>query len=347
LGFDLRKKLRFLSQPLPNLSPILSNGSVTEDAQSIPSALTADAATVSDVLECAGPRLETWLAAEALGDSVRSALASVHVPLALWLASQRGRRADPLICGIAGGQGSGKSSLAALLALLLEHGLGLRVAVLSLDDLYLTRSERERLAAEVHPLLATRGLPGSHDVALGSSVLDSLCAAGTNAVVSCPRFDKARDERAPASEWPKRRGPIDIVLFEGWCLGAEPETAAALDIPINDFERERDPDASYRRYVDAQLAGPYRQLFARLDLLVFLAVPDMASVRRWRTEQENKLAAREAAAPGLMSPAELESFVQRFERITRRMLAQTPERARIVLRLGVDHGVRAVELRAD
>jgi pantothenate kinase-related protein Tda10 len=72
--------------------------------------------------------------------------------------------ARPLVVGLTGPQGSGKSTLAARLPDLLAAA-GLNAGVLALDDLYLTKAERQRLAADVHPLFATRGVPGTHDVA--------------------------------------------------------------------------------------------------------------------------------------------------------------------------------------
>ncbi len=296
------------------------------------------------VLQRAWPALQPWLAQQAFGDTLREALEPLYVPLAGWLATRRQRQGTPLIAAIAGAQGSGKSSLAALLQPLLREGLGLRATALSLDDLYLTRAQRARLAREVHPLLATRGLPGTHDVALGLRVLDALRDAAPGERVRVPRFDKARDERVEQARWPVWRGPTDLVLFEGWCLGAEPEPEAALQQPLNAFEREQDVDGRFRRHVNAQLASSYRPLFARLDALIFLAVPDMACVRRWRGRQEQQLAARAPDAPGLMDAQQLESFVQSFERISLRMLEQTPAHAQIVLRLNHAHHFGALEL---
>jgi len=305
-----------------------------------------DGSTVpADVLERARPAVEAFLAAEGLGAALGPALEALIVPLSCFVAERRRLAGRPIVLGIAGAQGSGKTTLAALLALLLEHGLGLRAVALSLDDFYLTRDERARLARELHPLLATRGLPGSHDVALALRVLDQLLGADAGVPVHYPRFDKARDERVAEEAWPSWRGPTDVVVLEGVCLGAEPAPDAALATPINAFEREHDGDGRFRRYVDAQLAGPYRALFARVDLLVFLAVPDMGSVRRFRGEQERRLVARSPNAPGLLGPGELERFVQRFERISLRMLAQTPARADVVLRLDRDHACVGVDIK--
>ncbi|HEY0504822.1 MAG TPA: kinase, partial [Lysobacter sp.] len=132
------------------------------------------------------------------------------------------------VYGICGLQGSGKSTLAAQLAAM-ARSRGLRVAVLSVDDLYFGRGERRRLARRVHPLLATRGPPGTHDVTLGCVTLDAL-RAGTP--VALPRFDKPADTRLPPSRW-RRVEAVDLVLFEGWFLCTPPQDEAALREPIN------------------------------------------------------------------------------------------------------------------
>lgn len=224
--------------------------------------------------------------------------------------------------GISGAQGSGKSTLALALAALLESA-GRRCAILSLDDLYLGPQARAGLARRVHPLFAVRGPPGTHDPALGLSVLEALSRPGP---VRLPRFDKAHDAPVPAGDLPVFAGPADVVIFEGWCLGARPDPGAATARPINALERDQDPDGAWRRAVEAALAGPYADLFAAPDLTVFLRAPDFATVRRWRGEQEADLARAIAAGrPGrAMDEAELDDFLARYERITRRLIADPP-----------------------
>jgi D-glycerate 3-kinase len=263
--------------------------------------------------------------------------------LSAWTARRRATRSGALVLGIAGAQGTGKSTLAGLLAQQLAREHALRTAVLSLDDLYLTRAERERLARDVHPLLRTRGVPGTHDVALGSSLIAALRAAGTGERVRVPRFDKAGDDRRPPERWAEIEGALGVLIFEGWCLGARPEGEAALAAPLNALERDEDPDGRFRRYVNAQLAGPYSALFAAIDALVFLAAPDLQCSLAWRTQQEHELAARE---PGraVMSDAQLARFVQHYERISRHMLAELPARADALLRLRPDHGCASMTL---
>jgi D-glycerate 3-kinase len=280
----------------------------------------------------------TWLAAllreENLPAEFAAEIEALHAPLAARIAAVA--MGPAFLVGICGPQGSGKSTTVAVVAALLE-ARGLKVATLSLDDLYLPRADREALARDVHPLLRTRGVPGTHDVALGLAVLDDLAGQGETAL---PRFDKASDDRAPVDAWPVVAGPVDVVLFEGWCVGARPEPPQALAAPLNALERERDPDGTWRAYVNAALAGPYRALFARLDLLVLLTAPDFETVLAWRREQEAKLRGRLAeagqGADRAMSDEEVAVFVQHYERLSRHIAREMPARADLVVALDAD-----------
>lgn len=242
----------------------------------------------------------------------------------------------PLILGICGSQGSGKSTLARGLI----ERLGVRAAALSLDDLYLGKAARAGLAREVHPLLATRGVPLTHDVALGCAILDGVKAGQP---VRLPRFDKASDEPLPHAQWEAIDGPIDLLILEGWCVGAVAQAEADLAAPVNDLERAEDPDGIWRRAVNAALAGPYQALFARIDRLVLLAAPGFDVVRGWRTQQEADLRAMLAAqgrdAALAMTDAQIARFIQHYERITRAILQEMPDRADLTLRLGPDREV--------
>ena len=234
-----------------------------------------------------------------------------------------------LVVGLCGAQGSGKTTLTAALAAALEAD-GIATATLSLDDLYLTRAERRELARDVHPLLATRGVPGTHDVALGMAVIDAL-ARGEPAAL--PRFDKGRDDREPVAEWPLAPADTQVLLFEGWCVGALPQAAAALIEPLNRLEAEEDPEGVWRVYANSALAGSYQDLFARIDLLVLLAAPDWSVVAGWREQQEAQL---RAVSPGAMTPPQVQRFIQHYERLTRWIHAEMPGRADLVVRLDAD-----------
>ena len=243
----------------------------------------------------------------------------------------------PLVVGICGAQGSGKSTLVAALAERLAEE-GIAAATLSLDDLYLTRAERLRLASEVHPLFATRGVPGSHDIALGLSVLDAL-ARGEAAQL--PRFDKALDDRVRQRDWPSAPADTQVVLLEGWCLGARAQPAKALAAPVNALEQNEDTHANWRCHTNAALSGPYRQLFDRINQLILLAAPSWEIVAKWREQQEAELRAQTSGA-GVMTPAEVQRFIQHYERLTRWILAEMPKRADLVVRLGEQREVLGI-----
>lgn len=231
----------------------------------------------------------------------------------------------PLIVGLCGSQGSGKSTVSAALATRFE-----RAVTFSIDDLYLGHVDREELARRVHPLLATRGVPGTHDPALGIEVLKGLLRSEP---VPLPQFDKANDDRVPCENWPLVPGGRELVIFEGWCVGALPQQPQDLVQPVNSLEAKEDRDGRWRRFVNDALAGEYQRLFGCIDMLVLLAAPDWETVLRWRMQQEHELRASSPDGTRIMGDQQVVRFVSHFERLTRRILAEMPERADLVIRL--------------
>jgi len=223
------------------------------------------------------------------------------------------------VFGIGGLQGSGKSTLAAQLVAAAGEA-GLAAASVSLDDFYLTAAQRRALARDVHPLLATRGPPGTHDVALALATLDALRRGEAPAL---PRFDKLGDDRLAPAHWPRPPTPLDLLVLEGWCLGVPAEAEDTLREPLNALEREEDGDGRWRRWCNAALARDYPPLWARIDALWFLQPPDFGIVHDWRGEQERAL---QAAEPGraAMDRAALERFIQHYERVGRQSLRTMP-----------------------
>ena len=220
------------------------------------------------------------------------------------------------VIGISGGQGSGKSTLAALLTKAMELE-GQKTVACSLDDFYLTRAARRRLAGTVHPLLATRGVPGTHDIELALDTISNLAAGAPTRV---PRFDKGLDDRAPEESWTAVRG-TRAVVFEGWCLGVTPQPETLLGAPVNELEANEDPQAEWRTHVN-DACRRYAPLWALVDWWIYLEAPDMACVRRWRGEQENRL-----PRDRRMSEAELDRFLGHYERLTLWLKSRFPGRA--------------------
>ena len=259
-----------------------------------------------------------------------------------------GRHDRLTVLGLSGAQGSGKSTLAAALRQRLDAE-GVPTAILSLDDLYLTRADRLRLGAEVHPLLATRGVPGTHDVALGLATIAAL-ERGEPALL--PRFDKARDDRRAPTEADRAPARTRLLVFEGWCIGARPQTEAALAEPMNALEAEEDRAGVWRHTVNAALAGPYAALWARIDALAMLRAPDFATIVGWRQQQERALRKDVGdcpglAGPGVMTDSAVTRFVAHYERITRHLLADLPGRADCIIDLAPDRHVTRIAMAPD
>lgn len=240
-----------------------------------------------------------------------------------------------MLIAINGSQGSGKSTLGAYLAQALTSVQGLQGVSLSIDDFYLTRARRKQLARDVHPLLRTRGVPGTHDIGLLAKTLDGLAhAVSGDAPVPVPSFDKSRDDRRPVEDWPRVSGPVDVIILEGWCLGATSEAPEALAAPVNALERNEDADVSWRGYCDQSLREHYEPFYRNVDLWVMLKAPGFESVLAWRQEQEDKLAvAVGGAGRGLMSREELQRFVAHYERYTRQCLQQLPATVDVLFEL--------------
>ena len=236
-----------------------------------------------------------------------------------------------LLVGVSGCQGSGKTTLASLLVLLLRELLELKSVNLSIDDFYLTHTERQMLSHTVHPLLATRGVPGTHDVRLA---LDTIKALRKPGVVTIPRFNKAIDDRAPPGEWPRVQAPVDVIVLEGWCLSIGPQSHEQLESAINSLEEQEDSAGAWRRYVNERIGQEYAQLYDMVDYLVMLKAPDFAQVFEWRQNQEDKLAAKSTGTgTRIMNREQLSRFIQHYERITRHGLETLPLKADVVFQL--------------
>jgi D-glycerate 3-kinase len=254
------------------------------------------------------------------------------------IAKMRGRASALQVIGINGAQGTGKSTLAKLLQRLISAD-GFNVVNLSIDDFYYPGHKRKALAQTVHPLLRSRGVPGTHDVALAIEIVESLRALTDIEQLTLPAFDKAMDEPVVAEECIGVYGPVHLLLLEGWFMGAKPEQESALDMAVNELERLQDSDKTWRRYVNTQLAGDYQKLFQMLDMLVLLQAPSFEQVYEWRTLQEHKLISSQPSGTATLTDAQLVDFIQHFERLTRHCLKILPARANVVLHLNAQHRI--------
>lgn len=275
--------------------------------------------------------LQQFAQHERLPESYLHTVEQWFLPLAEDILGRVAHSHQALLVGVSGCQGSGKTTLASLLVLLMRELLGLKCINLSIDDFYLTHAERQQLSRTVHPLLATRGVPGTHDVQLA---LDTIAALRKSGVVAIPRFNKAVDDRAPQGDWPKVQAPVDVIVLEGWCLSIGPQSHVQLEEAINSLEEREDSEGAWRRYVNERIVREYAQLYDLVDYLVMLKAPDFAKVFEWRQNQEDKLAAQSAGqGTRIMNREQLRRFIQHYERITRYGLDTLPLKADVVFQL--------------
>ena len=246
-----------------------------------------------------------WAKTEAVEMAQLEMLWQLWLPLAMQLDQAQRAIARPLIQGILGGQGTGKTTLAAILTHLLTH-LGHTVCELSIDDLYKTYADRQAIQ-EQDPRLKWRGPPGTHDVEVGIAALQQLRDA-VDTPVALPRFDKALWDGAGDRVDPIFVSNVDIVLFEGWFVGTRPVDSAV-------FEAAPDPivtagDRQFAKDINAALCA-YEPLWDVLDRLIVLSPVDYRLSKQWRQEAEQRM---RAAGRGGMSDAEIEEFVTYFWR---------------------------------
>ena len=258
-------------------------------------------------------------------------------PLGEVLAEHQSSAARTLLVAVNGSQGSGKSTLCDYLCSLLQADYGLACISLSLDDFYLTAHQRRQLSMNVHPLLATRGVPGTHDMGLLSRTLDGLLAGDT---VSVPRFDKSADDRVPDVEWQQVNEPVQLVLLEGWCMGAMAQPVDELVEPLNALEANDDADGRWRNYVNTVLTEKFSPLYRRVDRWVMLQAPSFDCVYEWRLEQEQKLASS-GAGDAIMNAAEIARFIQFYQRLTEHCLSRLPARVDHLYRLDEQRNIES------
>ena len=240
------------------------------------------------------------------------------------LVRQRGIR----VLAISGSQGSGKSTLAAMLVRALSVE-GVRASAVSIDDFYLSKKARRALAAAVHPLLVTRGVPGTHDHAWLAKLLRHHLA---DEAASIPRFDKATDDRSGEEVI-----DTDCLILEGWCVGVTCQEPEALALPINALEVIEDPDGVWRHWVNAQI-NHYKPIWEAVEFWVHLRVPDFAQVYEWRARQETDISPAHR-----MADAALKRFIQHYERLTRHLWRSPLSRPGLKVELDADHDVVSVQ----
>jgi D-glycerate 3-kinase len=245
------------------------------------------------------------------------------------------------IIGLAGGQGAGKSTITQIITLILKTKYNLNVVYFSIDDFYKTSSERKKISKKTHQLFIVRGVPGTHDTNLIKKTFISLSKKNFKPL-SIPCFDKSRDERLPKKKWKKIKKQPQIIIFEGWCVGAKPQKKKKLKKSINTLEKKYDPNLIWRSKVNYELKNKYAKIFKKINRLIFLKVPNFECVYKWRLLQEKKLQLT-SRGNKIMSPTQIKSFIMYYERITKQMFIDLTKKAYAVLYLDKAHRINRIK----
>ena len=273
-------------------------------------------------------------------------LKSFLIPVSFWIAKKADNK-KPYFVGLAGGQGTGKTTISSIIKIILEKYFKLKVFKISIDDFYKTRKERIALSKKVHSMLLTRGVPGTHDI---NMMLDFFKKSKAKKFKSMklPNFNKAIDDRFPKNKWNTINKRPDVIIFEGWCVGARAETKKTLKKSINSMEKANDHKLVWRKYVNQQLKTKYKKLYSQLNCMIYLKAKNFSLLQKWRLKQEHKLWLKTKKKGGhkIMSKGDVINFMQTYQRITQNMFKNMPKYASIILNLNSNHQIKTAVYRS-
>ena len=267
---------------------------------------------------------------------------SFLVPISFWIATKASIK-NPYIVGLGGGQGTGKTTISSIISIILGKYFKLNVFVVSIDDFYKTRKERFLLSQKVHTSLTTRGVPGTHDINI---MLDFFKRVKSKKFRSLklPKFNKANDDRYKKKLWYSINKKPDVIIFEGWCVGARAEKNNTLKKAINSLEKIDDKKLIWRKFVNQQLKSKYKKLYGQLNCLLFLKTNNFSLLQKWRLKQEKKLWLKNKKSSNnkIMSKIDVFKFMQTYQRVTQNMFKYAPKYASIILNLNSNHQIKSV-----
>ena len=267
------------------------------------------------------------------------------IPLCYWIKNKINNR-KPLLIGLSGGQGTGKTTISSIVSLILTKYFKLKVFKISIDDFYKTRKERISLSKIKHPLLRTRGAPGTHDIKIIFRFFNKIKSKKFTQI-KLPRFDKSIDDRCKRNLWYNIYSKPDVVIFEGWCVGARPQKVFNLKKPVNLLEKTEDKSLKWRKHVNKQLEIKYKKLFNKLDGLIYLKVRNFFLLRKWRLKQEKKLWLKASNKKNLkiMNKKEVINFMSTYQRVTQHMFNDMPKISSVIMNLNDKHQINKIKFK--
>ena len=268
-------------------------------------------------------------------------LKNFYIPISFWIEKKYEQKGKTLFLGVSGGQGSGKTTITGILRIILKKFFKRRILISSIDDFYKTLKERNKMSYSIHPLFKTRGVPGTHDVKLIKNFFNFVKKKKFK-VFKLPKFDKSIDDRLKKKHWFKVKEKPQIVILEGWCVGAKPQTNSLIKKTTNILEKQEDKNLIWRKHVNKKLKKEYKNFFAMIDHFIFIKIPDFNMVFKWRLLQEKKLKNKLNFKKKIMSYNEIKRFIMFYERITLQMIKDLSKSASMVLLLKKNHKIKKI-----
>ena len=264
-----------------------------------------------------------------------------YLPMSKMIKDEYIKQKKTKVIGLTGGQGTGKSTISNILKIILKEAYSLETVIFSIDDFYKTLQERKDMSKKISKLFLTRGVPGTHDTKMLFQCIKNLKIKKFKKI-DIPKFDKSTDDRSQKIKWLKVKKKPNIVIFEGWCVGATAQKNKYLNFPINKLEKQKDNKKIWRRKVNLELKKDYKKIFKLIDKLIFLKVPSFKYVFKWRLLQEKKLRIT-SKGNKTMSDKQIENFIMYYERLTKHMLKTLPKKADTVISIDNKHRLKSIK----
>ena len=272
-------------------------------------------------------------------------LKKIYIPISFWINNKCKKKGRTLILGLSGSQGSGKTMVTGILQIILKKFFKKNIYVISIDDFYKTLRDRNRMSQQKHSLFKTRGVPGTHDINLIKNFFISVKRKKFKKI-KLPKFNKSIDDRSKKNYWHNINKRPEIIILEGWCVGAKPQIISSLRKPVNILERHEDKDLIWRKYANEKLKKEYKEVFAMIDYFIFMKVPNFKIVFKWRLLQESKLRKKLHYKKKIMTYSAIKRFIMFYQRITLQMMKDLSKSASIVLLLKKNHEIKRVLFRS-
>jgi D-glycerate 3-kinase len=272
-------------------------------------------------------------------------LKKIYIPMSFWIEKKYKKKEKTLFIGLSGGQGSGKTTIAGILKIILKKYFKRKIKTISIDDFYKTLKDRKSMSNKIHPLFKTRGVPGTHDISSIKNFFTKIKKKKFKKF-KAPKFAKNLDDRLKKRYWNNINERPEIVILEGWCVGAKSQTNSSIKKPINDLEKNEDKYMIWRKYVNNKLKKEYKKVFSKIDHFIFIKIPNFKVVFKWRYLQENKLKKNSYLNKKIMSYNDIKRFIMFYERITLQMIKDLSKSASMLMILKKNQEVKKVFFRS-